>query len=111
MVAVVELIAALAIAPWAQPSRFQPITGWQTGSNGTFASSYGPTPGTTSPKESTAWAARGIRYRDGRTADPPVETMSRLPRAAILVFAAIYESGQTKGKGIPRRLARATRYP
>jgi hypothetical protein len=107
----VELVAALAIAPWAQPLQFRPLRGWHTGQNGTFHSSYGPVPNVPSPKESTAWMARGVRYRDRRTADPPVETLAHLPRRAILVFATIYESGLRSGKRIDLRLERATRYP
>ncbi len=106
----VELIAAMAIAPWAQPVRFRPLPGWHAGASGTFASSYGPVPNNGSPKESTAWMARGVRYRDRRKADPPNATMSRLPPRAILVFAVVYESGSTTGRKIDLRLGRATRY-
>lgn len=105
----VELVAALAIAPWAQPLRFRPLPGWRTGANGTFDSSYGPVPSTASPKESTAWTVRGARYRDRRTADPPGITMSRLPPRAVLVFAVVYESGRRTGKRVDLRLAAATR--
>jgi len=104
----VEMVAALAIAPWAQPLRFRPAPGWRTGSSGTFASSYGPAPGIASPKQSTAWMARGVLYRDRRTADPPDATLSRLRPHAILVFATIYESGRVHGRRIELRLARAT---
>jgi hypothetical protein len=107
----VEIVAALAIAPWAQSLRFLPMSGWRTGTNGTFDSSYGPVPDVASPKESTAWMARGVRYRDGRTADPPDATLSGLPRGAILVFATIYESGVSAGKRIQLRLDRARRFP
>jgi hypothetical protein len=107
----VEMVAALAIAPWAQPLWFQPLPGWRAGASGTFDSSYGPTPGVASPKESTAWMTRGVRYRDRRTADPPVATLSHLPRRAILVFATIYESGPSPRRRIELRFDRATRYP
>ena len=107
----VELVAAMAIAPWAQPLRFRPLSGWHTGASGTFNSSYGPVPDIASPKESTAWMTRGIRYRDRRTADPPDATMSQLPPRAILVFAVIYESGRTTQRQIALRFDRATRYP
>ena len=81
----VELVAALAIAPWGQPLRFAPLDGWRTGASGTFASSYGPARGVRSPKESTAWMTFGAPYRDARTADPPDATMSPLqpPRRFI----------------------------
>jgi len=104
----VELVAALAIAPWAQPLRFRALAGWRTGANGTFASSYGPVPDVRSPKESTAWMTTGVRYRDRRTADPPDATMSHLPPGGILVFAVAYESGRATGKRIDLRLGHAT---
>jgi hypothetical protein len=107
----VELVAAVAFAPWAQPLRFRPLPGWQRGASGTFNSSYGPVPNIDSPKESTAWAARGVRYRDRPTADPPVATLSRLPRQGIVVFALIYQSAQATERRIELRLDRARRYP
>jgi hypothetical protein len=106
-----EFVAALALAPWAQPLRFEPMSGWRTGANGTFASTYGPVPGVRAPKESTAWTARGVRYRDQRTADPPVATLTRLPLRGILVFATIYESGPSNRRRISLRFDQATRYP
>jgi hypothetical protein len=105
----VEMVAALALAPWSQPLRFRPLRGWHTGASGTFGSSYGPAPGVPSPKESTAWATRGVRYVDRRTADPPSATLSRLPAHAIVVFATIYESGRVTGDRVRLRLARASR--
>ena len=86
------------------------MPGWHTGASGTFSSSYGPAPGVASPKESTAWAARGVRYVDRRSADPPDATLSRLPPRAVLVFATIYESGRRGGMQSWLRLARATRH-
>jgi hypothetical protein len=106
----VELLAALAVAPWAQPVRFGPLPGWQTGSSGTLESSYGPVPDVAAPKEATAWIARGVRYRDRPTADPPNATLSHLPRRGIVVFAAVYESGH-KGSPVRLRFGRARRYP
>jgi hypothetical protein len=94
----VELVAAFALAPWAQPLRFQPLTGWHTGASGTFDSSYGPVPGIASPRESTAWMARGVHYRDRPTADPPEATLSRLPPQGIVVFAVVYQSALTSGR-------------
>ena len=107
----VELVAALALAPWAHPLHFRPLVGWRTGASGVFASSYGPAPDIASPKEATAWMTRGVRYRDRRTADPPDATLTHLPRRAILVFAAVYESGRDTGPRVELRIDRATRYP
>lgn len=87
------------------------MSGWHAGASGTFNSTYGPARDIASPRESTAWMTRGVRYRDRPTADPPVATMSRLPRRAILVFAVIYESGLKTGRRIELRFDRATRYP
>jgi hypothetical protein len=106
----VELVAAAALAPWAQPLRFRPLFGWQRGASGTLNSTYGPVPGIDAPKESTAWTARGVRYRDRPTADPPVATLARLPRQGIVVFAVIYESARRERR-IELRLDRAKRYP
>jgi hypothetical protein len=108
---VVELIAAVALAPWAQPVRFRFLPGWRNGTSGTVASSYGPVPGVASPKESTAWMARGVRYRDRPTADPPNTTLAHLPARGIVVFVAVYQSGQEAEKRVPLRLALARYYP
>src|SRR5262245_28616308 len=107
----VELVAALAIAPWTQPVRFRPLPGWQSGVSGTLASSYGPVPGVRSPKASPAWTATGVRYRDQPTADPPNATLSKLPRGGIVVFAAVYESAGGKGRHISLHFGRSHRFP
>lgn len=107
----VELLATVALAPWAKPLRFRPLPGWSRGAGGTFASSYGPAGGTASAKESTAWIAYGVRYRDRRTADPPTATLSRFPRGGILVFSVIYQSRRSTMRRIALRLDRATRHP
>lgn len=107
----VELVAAVALAPWAQPLRFAPLPGWRRGASGTLNSSYGPVPNIDSPKESTAWLASGVRYRDRPTADPPVATLSRLPRQGIVVFAVIYQSARSAERRIVLRLNRARHYP
>ena len=91
--------------------RFGPLPGWQRGASGTLDSSYGPTPDIRSPKESTAWLAKGVRYRDRPTADPPDATLSRLPRHGIVVFAVIYQSARTPERRIVLRLGAARRYP
>ncbi len=107
----VELVAAAALAPWAQPVQFRPLPGWQHGASGTFESSYGPAGNVASPKESTAWMVTGVRYRDRRQADPPEATLSHLPRRGIVVFAVVYESAQTTERRIALSLDHATRYP
>ena len=83
----IELLAAVGLTPWAQPLQFRPLHGWSDGASGTFNSSYGRVGDIASPRESTAWMAKGVRYRDRRTADPPVATLSRFPRGGILVSA------------------------
>jgi hypothetical protein len=107
----VELMAAVALAPWVHPLRFRPLPGWRHGAGGTFNSSYGPGGKVASPKESTAWIAKGVRYRDPRTADPPNATLSRLPPGGIIVFAVVYQSAGTAGRPINLRLDHAKRYP
>jgi hypothetical protein len=107
----VELVAAIALAPWAQPVRFRPLAGWRRGANGTFNSSYGPAGDIASPKESTAWTAKGVRYRDRPTADPPDATLGRLSRGGIVVFAVIYQTADNAGSRVTLRLDRARRYP
>ena len=106
-----ELLAAAARTPWAHPVRFQPLQGWSDGASGAFRSSYGPAGNVASPKESTAWLAKGVRYRDRRTADPPTATLSRLPRGGILVVAVIYQSVRSAEPRISLQLGHATRYP
>jgi hypothetical protein len=107
----VELVAAVALAPWAQPLRFRPLPGWQSGASGTLNSHYGPAPNLATPKQSTAWMATGVHYRDRPTADPPTRTLSRLPRHGVVVFAVIYQSGRTTEREIDLRLDHAKRYP
>ena len=107
----VELVAAVALAPWAQPPRFRPLPGWQRGTSGTFNSSYGPAGDIASPKESTAWIVQGVRYRDGPRADPPDATLSELRRGGIVVFAVVYQSPKNAARRIVLRLADARRYP
>ena len=46
----VELVAAVALAPWAQPLRFRPLSGWRRGVSGTVDSSYSPVPKIDSPR-------------------------------------------------------------
>jgi hypothetical protein len=105
-----ELLAAAALAPWAQPLRFRSLAGWRTGTGGTVSSVYGPAPHIASPMESTAWMSRGVRYRDRPTADPPHATLSHLPPRGIVVFAVIYQSGRTAQRPVDLRFDHAKRY-
>lgn len=105
-----ELLLAASLAPWAQPLGFRPLAGWHTGSSGTIDSTYGPVPGVHSPKESIAWTARGVRFRDRPSADPPDATLSHLTPHAIVVSAVIFQSGFSLHRPIELRLGRATRY-
>jgi hypothetical protein len=107
----VALVAAVALAPWAQPLRFRPLPGWRSGANGTFNSSYGPAGDIASPKESSAWMTKGVRYRDRRTTDPPDATLSLLPRRGIVVFAVVYQTARNAERPIVLRLDKARRYP
>jgi hypothetical protein len=107
----VELVAAVALAPWAHAPRFQPLLGWQRGTSGTFNSSYGHGAVGAAPKESAAWIVKGVRYRDSRTADPPVATLARLPPRGIVIFAVVYQGVRDAGRRIDLRLKHAERYP
>jgi hypothetical protein len=64
-----------------------------------------------SPKESTAWTAKNVPYRDRRRADPPDATLSRLPRRGIVVFAVVYQTAQSIERRVVLRLDKARRYP
>jgi hypothetical protein len=68
-----ELVAAAALAPWTQPVRFRPLSGWQTG--------HSPDPPTRTLER---LPARGILvsvviYESGRKTRKPIEL--RLARA------------------------------
>jgi hypothetical protein len=104
-------LAAAALVPWAHSPRFRPAAGWQRGGSGIVDSSYGAVPGAASPKESIAWTAKGVRFRDRRAADPPDATLSHLRRRDILVFAVVYQAARNEQRPIVLRLNRATRYP
>jgi hypothetical protein len=54
--------------------------------------------------------ARGVRYRDPPTADPPDATLSHLPPGGIVIFAAVYQSAGTERR-IHLRFDGARRYP
>ena len=100
----IALVAALVVAPWTHPLAFRAHAGWQTGASGTTRSAYAaPGPRAHVPLESTAWTARGVRYRDGATADPPNRTLRHLPARAVIVWAVIY--APAKAGQAPLRLA------
>ena len=105
------MVAAVVLAPWAQPLRFRPLPGWRAGASGRSTLPDGPVPDVASPKESTAWMTRGVEYRDRPTADPPDSTLSRLPRGGIVVSAVVYQSARNTQTRISLRLERARRYP
>jgi hypothetical protein len=70
-----------------------------------------PARGIAAPKESTAWMATGVHYRDRAASDPPNATLSRLKRHGMVVFAVVYESGRVTENAIELRLDHAKRYP
>lgn len=88
----------LALAPWSHPLAFGHLAGWDAGRSGNTRSAYvGQGQRATTPLESAAWIARGVRYLDDPTADPPNKTLQHLPRQAVIVWAVIsspVESGQ-----------------
>jgi hypothetical protein len=87
---VASLLVALAVAPWSQPLTFGHLPGWHTGRSGnTRTASIGHGAHVAVPLEAAAWAARGVRYRDEPTADPPNATLRHLPRHAVVVWAVI----------------------
>jgi len=107
----IVLAAALALAPWTNPLAFRPLPGWQTGASGDRRSLYdGAANGGDEPRESTAWAAKNVRYRDVATADPPNETLSHLPANAVIVWAVIYSPADRGREGIRLELSRAKRF-
>lgn len=106
----VELLVAAAVAPWAHPLAFKPLAGWHTRASGNVPSLYGPSP-LRAPKESSAWlATKNVRYRDEPTADPPNKTLTNLPRAGVIVWAAIFQGQMREQKPIRLDLDRARRF-
>lgn len=86
--------------PWSHALRFGPLAGWQRGSSGTVGR----------PLESAAWIARGVRYRDVPTADPPNATLRGLPANAVIVWALIEDPATAGDRPIRLRLAEAQHY-
>ena len=105
------LLAVALAAPWRHPVSFSPLAGWRTGASGTTRSTYvgRPRPATP-PVESTAWAAKNVRYRDEATADPPNRTLARLPANGVIVWAVIFSPPQAGDKPIRLVLGRAKHF-
>ena len=103
------LLAALTLAPWVHPLAFRPLPGWHTGASGNTRSVYvGGGKRVRAPEESAAWIARGVRYRDDATADPPNATLAHLPTGGVVVWAVIYAPagrGRPAGQARPRPCA------
>ena len=109
---IATLLLAAAAAPWAHPLAFAPLRGWERGRSGNTRSAYVGTPTRAPvPLESTAWAARGVRYRDDATADPPNRTLARLPRGSVIVWAVVYSPPARGQQPIRLRLAGARMLP
>src|SRR5262249_20243323 len=81
----------------------------QRGASGSVPSQYaGASRSTTEPIESTAWIAKGVRYVDRPTADPPNATLTHLARRSLIVWAVIY-SPPTREPPLELDVARAGR--
>lgn len=106
----IELLAAVALSPWAQPLAFRPLPGWRTGTSGNVPSLYGPSP-VRAPNASSAWIARNVRYRDRATADPPNKTLAGMPSRGVIVWVVIFESDYTPRKRITLDLSKARHLP
>jgi hypothetical protein len=106
------LFAALALAPWMHPLGFLPLPGWHTGASGNTRSAYvGGGNRMQVREESAAWIARGVRYRDDATADPPTATLTHLPAGGVVVWAVIYAPAAQGDQPVRLDLARARHLP
>jgi hypothetical protein len=106
---IVPLLVA-ALAPWSHPLSFGHLPGWQTGHSGNVRSAYvGRHERAVVPLESTAWLAKGVRYRDDPTADPPNTTLQKMPKRAVIVWAVIYTPTATATRPLRLRLSLARR--
>jgi hypothetical protein len=109
---VLELLAAITLAPWAHPLTFRPLPGWRTGASGNVTSVYDNVGHSIRvPQESAAWIATNVRYRNRATADPPNRTLAHLRRDSIVVWAVIYGARPQKEKPIRLDLRRARHLP
>jgi hypothetical protein len=104
----VTVVAALALGAWTHPLSFRPLAGWRTGSSGTTVSRYSGT-AQVRGRQSSAWIARNVRYRDGPDADPPNRTLAHLPSDGVIVWAVAFEPAGMPQRPIALDLARARR--
>ena len=108
---IASLLIALAVTPWSHPLAFAHVAGWTSGQSGNTQSVYvGHNKRAAAPLESAAWMAKGVRYRDDPTSDPPNKTLRHLSPQAVIVWAVIYsaEAGQRPVRlsfGAARRFA------
>jgi hypothetical protein len=111
MIGMIALVMALALAPWSQPLAFQPMPAWHAGASGNTHSAYvGRKKWVTVPLESATWIARGVRYLDPATADPPNKTLAELPNDAVIVWAVVYSPLAPKERPIALDFGKAKRY-
>jgi hypothetical protein len=107
----IALLVALALAPWSRPLAFQPMVGWHIGASGNTHSLYvGHKKWATEPLESAAWTAKGVRYLDPATADPPNRTLAALPRGAVIVWAVISSPFSQNERPVHLDFGKAKRY-
>lgn len=107
---IASVLVALAVAPWNHPLTFGHLAGWDTGSSGNTRSVYAGGARVPVLLESAAWIARGVRYRDDATADPPNKTLKHLSREAVIVWAVIWEPTVVEPTPIRRALDSAKRF-
>jgi hypothetical protein len=109
---VLELLAAITLAPWAHPLAFRSLPGWHTGASGNVTSAYDNSGHRFQvPLESAAWMATNVRYRNRATADPPNRTLAHMRRDGIVVWAVIYQAASDGQKPIRLDLRRARHLP
>ncbi len=87
------------------------MPGWQTGASGTVRSLYGAPGAGPAPKQSAAWIAKNVRYRDLATADPPNKTLAHLPRGGVIVWAIIFQPATGRQQPIRLDFSRAKHFP
>ena len=108
---IASLLVAFAVAPWSHPLGFDHLAGWTSGRSGNTQSAYvGRNTHAAVPLESAAWIARGVRYRDDPTSDPPNETLRHLSPHAVIVWAVIYGSAEAGQKPVRLSLDAAKRF-